>query len=427
MDYLTAEELLNYQPKENRLGDSLSGGAAQRLFTSGGGEYSSEDEDELNNRVNTYERQQFLAGFVTPNKRRSSEVNMLNARFLSTRKETSRDMLTSAKRIKDIQQSVFTPSTKLPRHAGQVLRAHEMNLSQPKVLNLMRDQAVDSEVLRSKRNLISNGPPMLPDDPTVSQFCEWRAAIVNFLTLVPGFQKEMLEIPPNLEGISDQHFRSIVDRYELIYNLLNSATNKNQLVRLKTNDIEKDPICDVVSWWAIVLNQFQPSDVQIKLLREKYTACVQKDGQTGTKYLQEVEQKADELRKLGEIYDTREIGNKVYEGLNFQLQQFVYTNFMAQNIVCDSSSISVLLKNFEDMQARDSSNSKLAKPMNAFMTTSVQNPAKINSDKIIFNNHSRGNHDYDNSAMLQNLPDSLPVKRDKGYLSGPRGKLEKSD
>ena len=125
--------------------------------------------------------------------------------------------------------------------------------------------------------------------------------------------------------------------------------------------------------------------------------------------------------------NTREIGNKVYEGLNFQLQQFVYTNFMAQKIVCDSSSISVLLKNFEDMQARDSSNCKLAKPMNAFVTTSVQNPAKINSDKIIFNNHSRVNQDCDNSAMLQNLSDSLPVKGDKGYLAGPRGKPEKSD
>jgi len=97
MEYLTAEELLNYQPKENQVGDSLSGCAAKRLFTSGGEEYSSENKEEVNNRANTYERKQFLAGFVTPNKRRSNEVNMLNARFLSTRKETSRDMLTSAK------------------------------------------------------------------------------------------------------------------------------------------------------------------------------------------------------------------------------------------------------------------------------------------------------------------------------------------
>jgi len=41
--------------------------------------------------------------------------------------------------------------------------------------------------------------------------------------------------------------------------------------------------------------------------------------------LQEIEQKADKLRKLGEVYNSIEIGNKVYEGLNFQLQQVIYT------------------------------------------------------------------------------------------------------
>jgi hypothetical protein len=289
----------------------------------------------------------------------------------------------------------------------------------------VRDHAVDTEVLRSKRNLISNGPPLLPDDPTVSQFCEWKVAIINFLTLVPGFQKEMLEIPPNLEDISDQHFKSIADRYELIYNLLNTATNKNQLVRLKTNDIEKDPICDIVSWWAIVLNQFQPSDIQIKMLREKYTACVQKGGQTGTKYLQEVEQKADELRKLGEVYDSREIGNKVYEGLNFQLQQFVYTNFMAQKIVCDSSSISVLLKNLEDMQARENSNIRFEEPLNALVTTSRDNQTDYKSSN--FNKRSRGNQDDDSTTYLPKLSDHLPVKGDKGDLIGPHSKFDKSE
>jgi len=164
--------LYNFKPKESQGGNSFSGSAAKRLFTSRRGKYSSEDEVELNDRVNTYERQQFLAGFITPNKRRGNDVNMLNTRFLSTRKEMSRDVLTSAKRIKDIQQSVFTP-VKLPRHTGHMLRARKTtNSSQPKVLNLVRDQAVDTEVLRSKRNLISNGPPMLPDDPTDSQFCE---------------------------------------------------------------------------------------------------------------------------------------------------------------------------------------------------------------------------------------------------------------
>ena len=85
-------------------------------------------------------------------------------------------------------------------------------------------------------------------------------ALINFLTLVPGFQKEMLEIAPNLEGITNQHFRGIADRYKLIFNLLTTATNKNQLVKLKINDSTKDQICDIVSWWAFVLNQCQPSD-----------------------------------------------------------------------------------------------------------------------------------------------------------------------
>jgi len=69
---------------------------------------------------------------------------------------------------------------------------------------------------------------MLPADPTASQFCEWRVAIFYFLTLVFGFKKEMLKIPSNLDDISNQHFKSIVDRYELIFNFLNKATNKNQ-------------------------------------------------------------------------------------------------------------------------------------------------------------------------------------------------------
>jgi len=175
---------------------------------------------------------------------------------------------------------------------------------------------------------------------------------------------------PKRVDISNQHFKSIVDCYELIFNLLTTATNKNQLVKLKTNDIKKDTICDIISWWAIVQNQFQPSDVQIKLLHEKYTACVQTDGQTGTKYLQKVEQKADDLRKLGELYTSVEIGNKVYKGLNFQLQQFLYTNFMSQQIVNDSTSISVLLNIYEDMEARDNSNSKFSKLIYAYLDSS---------------------------------------------------------
>jgi len=50
-----------------------------------------------------------------------------------------------------------------------------------------------------------------------------------------------------------------------------------------------------------VVNEFQPTDAPIKLLNDEYVACLQKPGQTGTKYLREVEGKADSLKKLGKL------------------------------------------------------------------------------------------------------------------------------
>jgi len=44
--------------------------------------------------------------------------------------------------------------------------------------------------------------------------------------------------------------------------------------------------------------------------------CVQKSGQIGTKYLREVEGKADSLKKLGKLYSNEDICKKVYDGLN---------------------------------------------------------------------------------------------------------------
>ena len=87
MEYLTAEELYNYEPEDSRMGGSSLGGAAKRLFTGRREQYESKDEEELNNRVNTFKRQQFLAGFTTPNKRRVTNIGMLKTRFLSTRKK----------------------------------------------------------------------------------------------------------------------------------------------------------------------------------------------------------------------------------------------------------------------------------------------------------------------------------------------------
>jgi len=60
----------------------------------------------------------------------------------------SQDVLASTKRIKDLQQTVFTP-TKFLRHTVVSRKTCEnLNPLQPKVLNQIRDQAVDTEVLR---------------------------------------------------------------------------------------------------------------------------------------------------------------------------------------------------------------------------------------------------------------------------------------
>jgi len=55
----------------------------------------------------------------------------------------SQNELASAKGIKVLQQSLYTP-TKFLRHSRQTLRTHEtLNSLQPKVLDLIRAQAVD--------------------------------------------------------------------------------------------------------------------------------------------------------------------------------------------------------------------------------------------------------------------------------------------
>ena len=50
--------------------------------------------------------------------------------------------------------------------------------------------------------------------------------------------------------------------------MLSAATDNNKLVKLKTNnDGSRLFIADIVSWWAIVANLFQPSAAEIKMLR----------------------------------------------------------------------------------------------------------------------------------------------------------------
>ena len=383
------------------------------------------DQVALNEHIDSYNRQRNIAAFFTPTNQRNHFSSNLNTNSISTRKDNLENGLTNAKRIQDLQQSIFTPTKTFRYHPGHIGRSlGSPDALQPTILHIARDSVIDSEVLRSKRSLIAKGPPLLPDEPTVIQFCEWRTAITKFLKLVPGFQLEMLTVPPNLDGLLDEHYKSIIDRYDLIFDLLVTATDNNKLVTLKTNDITRSPISDIVSWWAVVINLFQPSDIQIKILHDKFKACVQKPGQSGTKYLNEIETKAGELRKLGEYFNNVEIGSKVFEGLNFPLQQFVYTNFMAQKITCNSASIALMLKNYEDMEARNESNSVLSQPNSALLTVSNETNNQSFHQFSHPNKRFKRNDGDEDSISSQKLSGSISLKGNNP--SGLLGKVEQS-
>jgi hypothetical protein len=219
----------------------------------------------------------------------------------------------------------------------------------------------------------------------------------------------MLECQPNLDGISNREFKSIVDRYELIFNTLSNATNGNFIVRLKTNAIPRLPFRDLVLWWSEVLNEFQPSDAQIKLLNDEYVACVQKPGQTGTKYLREVEGKADSLKKLGKFYSNEDIGKKVYDGLNLTLKQFVWTNCMAQKITCDLSSVNTFLKTFEDMEATIQFNHNQFTPMTANATI-----IRGKSARNIYTS-SNNNNNMTTGKKVEEFDGSRNIHRDNSF------------
>jgi len=97
----------------------------------------------------------------------------------------------------------------------------------------------------------------------------------------------------------------------------------------------------------VVDENFQPTDQQI---RNYHISFVQKDQQSGTDFLHEVESKPAELEKLGELYNDFEIGTKTYDGLRSPLKQFIWTNLMSQNIPCDLPTISKLIKAFDNME-----------------------------------------------------------------------------
>ena len=77
---------------------------------------------------------------------------------------------------------------------------------------MIDDDEIDTEVLRSKRNFISTGPPSLSENPTFEEFNEWQTSMIDYLEFLPGYQDGILKVRPNLDEIFDDHLKRISGR-----------------------------------------------------------------------------------------------------------------------------------------------------------------------------------------------------------------------
>jgi len=185
---------------------------------------------------------------------------------------------------------------------------------QPKILNLNNDIEVKTEFLRLKCSFIAADPPLLKDKLTTVKFYDWKFLIIQYLEFLPGYQAGMLEIQPNLENMTEADLKFTTEKYELVYTTLSKATISNKLVEIE--DWRHKSITSMGPRSMVVhsnnhFSTFRRTNKNIA----KFDACEQEENQTGTEFLQSVEEKSSELRKLGLIYSNFEIGNKVYEGL----------------------------------------------------------------------------------------------------------------
>jgi len=73
--------------------------------------------------------------------------------------------------------------------------------------------------------------------------------MIDYLKFLPGYQDGML--------------KRVSEIYELIFKILTKATGKNKFVKLKTKLVERFPVHDLVTWWAVVNEIFQPTEAQI--------------------------------------------------------------------------------------------------------------------------------------------------------------------
>jgi len=161
---------------------------------------------------------------------------------------------------------------------------------------------------------------------------------------------------------------------------------------------------------------------------------VQKAQQSGTEFLHEVEAKAAELEKLGELYNDFEIGTKIYDGLRSPLKQLIWTNLMSQNIPCDLPTISKLIKAFDNMKRGLVIDSELPKTMRANSAIMSKNKNFINNDnhskRFKLNSNSNDEKSNSNNSLQYFSKDTskdVSADRAKGIKKSSSEKTNKSE
>ena len=348
----------------------------------------------------------------TPTISRTQNTNRNQVNSLTTRKENSESEISGARTLDQLQKAIFTPlKDQRSSHSSNSNLNYEEISVRPKILNLTNDEATKMEVLRSKRSIIAAGPPILKDKPTLEEFYDWKLSIIQFLEFLPGYEHGILEIQPNLENLSDENLAFTIQKYELIYQILTKATINNKLVRLKTGAISRVPVRNLVTWWNTVTDIFQASDTKIKTLKDEYTACMQQENQTSTEYLQEIEEKASELRKLGCSYSSSEVGLKVHEGLLPSPKLFVFTNLLCLRIPCSLQSITKVLKTYDDTMSVNAKKSTISRNLLANVAEFEENIFKDHGNdhtksKTIYENRYKNNSNNLKKNPSHNFRDS---------------------
>ena len=159
-------------------GDSPLSDVRKKLFdeldTINLGELTESEIKKLSDMLNPYLKDKAA---TPPNKPASNDgMNPLEPGMTVKKNNHMYGGLANARRIKEIQRSIFTP-TKSLRYLSSVTDLTPSSIadfSQSKVLKINNSYNVDAEVMRSKRKLIDSGPPTLANEPTFSAYSDWN-------------------------------------------------------------------------------------------------------------------------------------------------------------------------------------------------------------------------------------------------------------